>query len=60
MGTDVPPSVIADSDAAGKSIALTSASVGANMLYWMNIKILADFGIDGNPFLNQFETEFIK
>lgn len=60
MGTDVPASVTADSDAAGKSIALTSASVSANMLYWMNIKILADFGIDGNPFLNQFEIEFLK
>lgn len=60
MGTDAPPSVTPDPDASGKSIALTPATVSANMLYWMNIKILADFGIDGNPFLNQFELEFLK
>ncbi|MGN7990239.1 alkaline phosphatase family protein [Pedobacter sp. 22226] len=60
MGTDAPPSVTPDADASGKSIALTPATVSANMLYWMNIKILADFGIDGNPFLNQFELEFLK
>ncbi|RQO64101.1 hypothetical protein DBR40_26290 [Pedobacter sp. KBW01] len=60
MGTDVPPSVTPDANAAGKSIALTPATVSANMLYWMNIKILADFGIDGNPFLNQYEIEFLK
>jgi len=60
MGTDAPSSVTPDADASGKSIALTPATVSANMLYWMNIKILADFGIDGNPFLNQFEIEFLK
>lgn len=60
MGTDVPPSVTPDPNATGKSIALTPATVSANMLYWMNIKILSDFGIDGNPFLNQFEIEFLK
>lgn len=60
MGTDVPSSVLADPNAAGKSIALTPTTVGANMLYWMNIKILADYGIDGSPFLNQFELEFLK
>ncbi|MBT2564178.1 alkaline phosphatase family protein [Pedobacter sp. ISL-68] len=60
MGTDVPPSVTPDANATGKSIALTPATVSANMLYWMNIKILSDFGIDGNPFLNQYEIEFLK
>ncbi len=60
MGTDVPPSVIADPNAVGKSVPLTPTTVGANMLYWMKIKILPDYGLDGNPFLNQFELEFLK
>lgn len=60
MGTDAPPSVIADPNSAGKSIVITPTTVSANMLYWMKIKILPDFGIDGSPFLNQFELEFLK
>lgn len=60
MGTDVPVSVNVDPNATGKSIALTPTTVGANMLYWMKIKILPDYGLDGNPFLNQFELEFLK
>ncbi|WP_316783445.1 LamG-like jellyroll fold domain-containing protein [Pedobacter frigiditerrae] len=60
MGKDVPTSVNPDPNAGGKSILLTSASVSASMLYWLNIKILPEFGMDGNPFLNQFEIEFLK
>ncbi|TCC91965.1 DUF4983 domain-containing protein [Pedobacter frigiditerrae] len=60
MGADVPASVTPDPNASGKSIILTPASVSATMLYWMNVKILPEFGIDGNPFLNQFEIEFLK
>lgn len=60
MGTDVPPATAADPNAAGKSIVVTPTVVTANMLYWMKIKILPDFSIDGNPFLNQFELEFLK
>lgn len=60
MGTSVPATVTADPNANGKSIILTPASVSATMLYWMNVKILPEFGIDGNPFLNQFEIEFLK
>ena len=60
MGTDVPVSVSPDANAKGKSILLTSGSVSATMLYWLNIKILPEFGMDGNPFLNQFEIEFLK
>lgn len=60
MGADVPVSITPDPNAAGKSIIVTPASVSANMLYWLNIPILPAFGIDGNPFLNQFEIEFLK
>ncbi|TKC09941.1 DUF4983 domain-containing protein [Pedobacter polaris] len=60
LGTDVPATVTADTNASGKSIVLTPTAVGATMLYWLNINILPEFGIDGNPFLNQFEIEFIK
>lgn len=60
FGTDVPPSMTADPNAAGRSIILTPSAVTALTLYWMKIPILPDFGMDGNPFLNQFEVEFIK
>lgn len=60
LGKDVPVSVTPDPNASGKSILLTSSAVSASMLYWLNIKILPEFGMDGNPFLNQFEIEFLK
>ncbi len=60
MGTSVPAGTILDPNSTGKSIILTPAAVSATMLYWMNVKILPEFGIDGNPFLNQFEIEFLK
>lgn len=60
FGTNVPAGTLADPNAGGKSIVLTPAAVSATTLYWMNIKILPEFGIDGNPFLNQFEIEFLK
>ena len=60
IGNDVPPGAIADPNSSGKSIIITPAAVSATMLYWMNVKILPEFGIDGNPFLNQFEIEFLK
>lgn len=60
MGADVPAAVTPDPNAGGKSIILSNSAVSATMLYWMNVKILPEFGIDGNPFLNQFEIEFLK
>ncbi len=60
MGTSVPAGTILDPNSTGKSIILTPAAVSATMLYWMNVKILPEFGIDGNPFLSQFEIEFLK
>lgn len=60
LGTDVPVTVTPDPNAAGKSIVLSNGAIGATMLYWLNIEILPAFGIDGNPFLNQFEIEFLK
>lgn len=60
MGTDVPASVTPDPNAKGKSILLTSGAVSATMLYWLNVNILPEFGIDGNPFLKEFEIEFLK
>ncbi|MFA6276488.1 MAG: LamG-like jellyroll fold domain-containing protein [Pedobacter sp.] len=60
LGTDVPGTVTPDPNSKGKSILLTPTAVGATMLYWLNISILPEFGIDGNPFLNQFEIEFLK
>lgn len=60
LGVNVPAGTAVDSNSGGKSVILTPASVSATMLYWMNVKILPEFGIDGNPFLNQFEIEFLK
>ncbi|MEJ5995397.1 LamG-like jellyroll fold domain-containing protein [Pedobacter sp. Du54] len=60
IGTSVPAGTTVDANATGKSIILTPAAVSATMLYWMNVKILPEFGIDGNPFLSQFEIEFLK
>lgn len=60
LGVNVPSGTTADLTANGKSIILTPAAVSATMLYWLNVKILPEFGIDGNPFLNQFEIEFLK
>lgn len=60
LGANVPSGTTVDPTAGGKSIILTPAAVSATMLYWMNVKILPEFGIDGNPFLNQFEIEFLK
>ena len=60
LGIDVPSTVLPDANATGKSIVLSNGAVGATMLYWLNINILPAFGIDGNPFLNQFEIEFVK
>lgn len=60
MGTDVPATVTPDPNAVGKSIIVSPAAVGATMLYWLNVNILPEFGVDGNPFLNQFELEFLK
>ncbi|MBB2144500.1 DUF4983 domain-containing protein [Pedobacter sp. LMG 31464] len=60
LGTNVPATVAPDLTSTGKSIVLTPTTVGATMLYWLNIDILPAFGIDGSPFLNQFEIEFLK
>jgi hypothetical protein len=60
LGTSVPAGTILDPNASSKSVVLTPGAVSSTMLYWMNVKILPEFGIDGNPFLNQFEIEFLK
>jgi len=60
LGTNVPATVAPDLTSTGKSIVLTPPSVGVTILYWLNIGILPEFGMDGNPFLNQFEIEFLK
>ncbi|QPH38872.1 alkaline phosphatase family protein [Pedobacter endophyticus] len=60
MGKDVPASVTPDADVTGKSIVLSQTTVGATMLYWLNVPILPGFGLDGKPFLDQFEKEFLK
>jgi len=62
IGTDVPAGTIADLNyvPGEKSYVSTLGDATALSLYWMNIKILADYGIDGTPFLNQYELEFLK
>ncbi len=42
------------------SIPTNATDIAALTLYWMNIEILADFGMDGNPYLENFEIEFLK
>jgi hypothetical protein len=60
LGTDAPASVAIDPNASSKSVIVTPASITALTLYWLNIKILPEFGIDGTPFINQYEIEFLK
>ncbi|MCZ4244865.1 alkaline phosphatase family protein [Pedobacter punctiformis] len=60
LGIDVPASVTPDANATGKSIIVTPATITAAAMYWLKIPILPEFGIDGNPVLNQFEVEFLK
>ncbi|WP_316844513.1 LamG-like jellyroll fold domain-containing protein [Pedobacter psychrodurus] len=62
LGTDVPSGTIADPNyvVGAKSYVSTLGDAAALALYWMNIKILNEYGIDGNPFLNQYELEFLK
>ncbi|WP_165501383.1 alkaline phosphatase family protein [Pedobacter psychrodurus] len=62
LGIDVPAGTTPDPTyvQGAKSFVSTLGDATALSLYWMNIKILNDYGIDGNPFLNQFELEFLK
>jgi len=62
LGTDVPAGTLPDPTylPGSKSFVSTLGDATALSLYWMNIKILADYGIDGSPFLNQYEIEFLK
>lgn len=60
LGNDAPPANVIDPNITGKSYALSSGTVGATMLYWMNVKIQSSYGIDANLFLNDFELEFLK
>jgi len=62
LGIDVPPGTAPDPNyvASAKSYVSSLGDVSALSLYWMNIKILSDYGFDGNPFLNQYEIEFLK
>ncbi|WP_443938705.1 hypothetical protein [Pedobacter sp. MW01-1-1] len=62
LGTDVPAGTTADPSyvAGEKSYVSILGDATALSLYWMNIKILSDYGIDGNPYLNQYEIEFLK
>ncbi|RBQ03038.1 LamG-like jellyroll fold domain-containing protein [Pedobacter miscanthi] len=62
LGNDLPASTTPDPNYVNgdKSFPTALGDVTALSLYWMNIKILPDYGIDGNPFLKQFEIEFIK
>ncbi|MNK72009.1 Type I phosphodiesterase / nucleotide pyrophosphatase [compost metagenome] len=62
LGIDVPAGTTADPNyaASTKSYVSSLGDVSALSLYWMNIKILSDYGFDGTPFLNQYEIEFLK
>jgi len=62
LGLDVPAGTAPDPNyvASAKSYVSSLGDVSALSLYWMNIKILSDYGFDGNPFLNQYEIEFLK
>lgn len=60
LGQNAPSQSNVDVTAAGYSLVSTSADVGALAMYWMNVKILPEYGIDGKPFLKDFEIEFLK
>lgn len=55
-----PPGAVNEPITSNLSIIAKSSDVAALSLYWLNVKILPEFGFDGNPFLNQFEIEFLK
>jgi len=55
-----PPGTTAQPATGGISVISTPSDITALMMYWMGIEIKPDFGIDGNPFLNKFEIEFVK
>jgi len=60
LGQNAPSQSNVDANAAGYSLVSTSADIGALTMYWMNVKILPEYGIDGKPFLKDFEIEFLK
>lgn len=43
----------------GISSIATSTAITPIMLYWMKVKILPDFKIEGDPILDDFEQEFL-
>lgn len=59
MGNNVPCSVDppAGDEANQLSIVTSTVDVSANMLYWLKIKASADWNMDGQPWLNNFEKE---
>ncbi|MCX2473764.1 hypothetical protein OQZ33_05430 [Pedobacter sp. MC2016-05] len=54
----VPPSVPLIGD--GVSTLPGNTAITPVLLYWMNVKILPTFKIEGDPILNKFELEFLK
>jgi Type I phosphodiesterase / nucleotide pyrophosphatase/Domain of unknown function (DUF4983)/Concanavalin A-like lectin/glucanases superfamily len=55
-----PPGTTLQPATGSISVISTPSDITALIMYWMNIEIKPDYGIDGNPFLNKFEIEFIK
>lgn len=55
-----PPGTTSQPATGAISVISTPSDIAALMMYWMNIEIKPDYGITGNPFLKQFEIEFIK
>lgn len=60
FGDDLPSSSKPDEKVEKHSIISTAYDISALTLYWMNIPILKDFGLDGLPYLNKFEVDFLK
>jgi hypothetical protein len=55
-----PPGTTSQPITGGISVVSSPTDIAALMMYWMNVEIKSEYGIDGNPFLNKFEIEFVK
>ncbi len=60
LGDSYPSSTSVVPVTSSISIPTNASDVAALTLYWMNIDILSDFGMDGSPYLKNFEIEFLK
>lgn len=60
LGANYPAGSTPDANLSSLSVTTTMSDISALTLYWMKINILSDFSFDGQPYLKNFELEFLK